>query len=278
MTRIFFAALIALIGFAAPATARQNDVACGSIRGARAECPLNGKVEEIRMLRQTSDAQCVLNRTWGVSRRMLWVDRGCAGVFRVFYETASPPPTPDGQVLSCSSNNHKLERCGLPREAKWIKLRNRTSDAACTWRNTWATETGALWVDRGCAGRFELSYSRRKPDGNNWHDIAKGGGRPTPPPPPTRPGTGHGGNDNDRAERREARIAIRLCRRFGEDRPDLFDARWVEARAASTFRAERRGYEILVEGGYDVIRRGTDAAIGALCRVRDGRITRFSPR
>ncbi|MFT4792342.1 MAG: hypothetical protein ACJAVR_002243 [Paracoccaceae bacterium] len=296
MHRILFAALLALIGFAAPASAQQADIACTSIRDARMECPLNGEVEEIRLLRQTSEARCVLDRTWGVSRRKLWVDRGCAGVFRVFYVVASqqPPASAEGQIVACSSNNHRIERCLIPREAKWIRVRNRTSDTACTWRNTWATETGAIWVDRGCAARFELSFSRRAPGGGDWHEIASGGGRPATPPPPTpRPNggygdgygsNGHGGNGHgggygdDRRDRQQARAAIRLCRRYGEDRPDLFNARWVQARPASTFRADRRGPDMLVEGGYDVIRRGPDAAMGATCRVRGDRILGFSVR
>lgn len=37
----------------------------------------------VRLVRQTSDTACVQGRSWGYDRRGVWVDRGCAGVFRV---------------------------------------------------------------------------------------------------------------------------------------------------------------------------------------------------
>mgnify|MGYP003651208966 CR=1 FL=1 len=285
MHRILFAmaALAALIAFGAPARAQQADVACSSIRDARMECPLNGRVAEIKLLRQTSEARCIADRTWGVSRGKLWVDQGCAGVFRVFYELDAPASAPpaDGQIVACASMNHRLERCAIPRDANWIRLRNRTSDAACIWGGTWSTERGAIWVDRGCGGRFELSYARRAP-GGDWHEIASGGGRPDPRPAPApvpAPYPGQGGHyDDDRADRRDARIAVRLCRRYGEDRPDLFDARWVVARHPDTFRVDIRGRDLLVEGVYDVVRRGRDEARRAVCRVRGARIAGFTVR
>ena len=33
------------------------------------------------LVRQLSEARCIEGRTWGIDRRGLWVDRGCAGIF-----------------------------------------------------------------------------------------------------------------------------------------------------------------------------------------------------
>lgn len=292
MFPIFVAALAALIAFAAPASAQQTDIACASVRGARAECAVGRGVEEVRLLRQTSDARCIAERTWGLSRGKLWVDQGCAGVFRVFKkigDAPAPKPGPGAsQIVNCASANHRLERCAIPREAKWIRLRSRTSDARCTWRTTWSAETGAIWVDRGCAARFDLSYARRRPEGRDWHEISKGGGRPQPAPTPSAPapwpgqsggqGGWQGGQDDARGDRQAARSAIRLCRRYGEDRPELFNARWAEARPAESYAVERRGHDLIVSGRYDLVRRGADGSASAVCRVRGDRVAGFAPR
>ncbi|HJU38148.1 MAG TPA: DUF3011 domain-containing protein [Tahibacter sp.] len=36
---------------------------------------------DARLARQISGSQCVRGQTWGIDRRGIWVDRGCAGVF-----------------------------------------------------------------------------------------------------------------------------------------------------------------------------------------------------
>jgi hypothetical protein len=296
MFPILIVALAVALAFAAPASAQQTDITCASIRDARTECPVGRAIEDVRLLRQTSEARCIPERTWGLSRGKLWVDQGCAGVFRVFKkigEAPAPQPGPGAiQTVNCASINHKLERCIIAREANWIRLRNRTSDARCDWKATWATETGAIWVDRGCGAKFELSYSRRRPEGGDWREISSGGGQPRPAPPPPAPapwpgqsggqggwqGGWQGGHDGDRRDREAARVAIRLCRRYGEDRPELFNARWAEARPAESYSVGRRGSDLIVEGRYNLVRRGPDGSVSAICRVRGDRVAGFALR
>lgn len=49
-------------------------------RAARCPIPASGTV---RLVRQISDARCVEGRSYGIQRRSIWVDDGCAAVFAV---------------------------------------------------------------------------------------------------------------------------------------------------------------------------------------------------
>jgi Protein of unknown function (DUF3011) len=37
----------------------------------------------VRLVRQRSDTDCILGRTWGYDPRGIWVDRGCRADFEV---------------------------------------------------------------------------------------------------------------------------------------------------------------------------------------------------
>ena len=53
---------------------------CNSVNHGYRECTAPGW-RDARLLRQTSNAACVEDRTWGLRRGVLWVDNGCAGEF-----------------------------------------------------------------------------------------------------------------------------------------------------------------------------------------------------
>jgi hypothetical protein len=57
-----------------------RSVSCNSRNNGRQECRVDGW-RDARLVRQTSRAQCIENRTWGFRRGMIWVDNGCAGEF-----------------------------------------------------------------------------------------------------------------------------------------------------------------------------------------------------
>ena len=64
---------------------RDRNITCSSDDGGRNYCSLPRGVDpdDVRMTRQISGSPCIPNRTWGVDRRGLWVDRGCRAEFRV---------------------------------------------------------------------------------------------------------------------------------------------------------------------------------------------------
>lgn len=59
---------------------RGESVVCESRDGRRAFCPADTRFG-VTLRRKTSDAGCVLNRSWGYDRSGIWVDQGCRAEF-----------------------------------------------------------------------------------------------------------------------------------------------------------------------------------------------------
>ena len=67
---------------ATPAHAAHVIVRCESIDYQDGYC--NAETHRgVRLVRQLSDSPCQLGRNWGYDRGGIWVDQGCAAVFRV---------------------------------------------------------------------------------------------------------------------------------------------------------------------------------------------------
>src|SRR5579859_78644 len=72
-----FAAFIAV-----PRAAAQQSVTCESNDGNRRYCGRYAP-DQVVLQRQVSSSACVRDRSWGVDRQGLWVDRGCRAIFAV---------------------------------------------------------------------------------------------------------------------------------------------------------------------------------------------------
>jgi hypothetical protein len=60
-------------------------VRCESQDFRRRQCPLRANnVRRVELIRQTSRANCVRDRTWGWQAGSVWVDQGCAGEFTAY--------------------------------------------------------------------------------------------------------------------------------------------------------------------------------------------------
>ena len=59
-----------------------SKITCESLDGGRKPCPIETS-RGVGLLRQLSDADCVLNRTWGYDRNGIWVTNGCRAEFAV---------------------------------------------------------------------------------------------------------------------------------------------------------------------------------------------------
>jgi hypothetical protein len=75
----------ALGGFRLPAGAVPASAArmtCESVDGKLAQCPAD-TARGVGLIHQTSNTNCVLNRTWGYGPQGIWVDGGCSAEFAV---------------------------------------------------------------------------------------------------------------------------------------------------------------------------------------------------
>jgi hypothetical protein len=62
---------------------RYQEVRCDSINNMANQCPVNGRVVSLRLLRQHSRLPCNLNQSFGALKRAIWVRNGCRGTFQV---------------------------------------------------------------------------------------------------------------------------------------------------------------------------------------------------
>ena len=74
---------------------------------------------------------------------------------------------PQGQIISCSSNDMKRNYCAADVRGG-VQLVKQRSDAPCTFNQTWGYANGrGIWVDRGCRGDFQIG-------GSGWGGWDKG--------------------------------------------------------------------------------------------------------
>lgn len=117
----------------------------------------------VRLERRLSKSPCREYDTWGADRdgAGVWVRDGCRAVF-VVLPFAGPGPgsghRPDhrpgrGFHVTCKSDRFRPQYCPLPRWGR-VQLEKRLSDAPCRQYDTWGSDGGGIWVDRGCAAVF----------------------------------------------------------------------------------------------------------------------------
>ena len=135
----------------------QQRITCSSDDGRRNWCNV-GPSRDIRLIRQISGSACVRDRTWGVDRRGLWVDRGCRAEFVVAGGRPGPGPgfvPPRGRIVTCSSNDGRRNWCDVGRNRN-IQIARQISGTPCVQGSTWGLDRRGLWVDRGCRADFRV--------------------------------------------------------------------------------------------------------------------------
>ncbi|MCS6926804.1 MAG: DUF3011 domain-containing protein [Candidatus Binatia bacterium] len=173
-----FATLGVLLA-SSPARA-EHTVRCESEHFDFKRCPIRS-VGEVQLVRQLSETPCRRGLTWGYDRRGIWVDEGCAGVFRVWsrrgghdddsygygrdsgrwrgpygFYGQEPPWFPAGRTVRCESRHFNYNRCRVNTPGP-VRLVRQLSEAPCRRGDTWGYDWRGIWVDKGCAGEFHVS-------------------------------------------------------------------------------------------------------------------------
>ena len=120
-------------------------IRCESNDGRTRQCAAAGG--RAMLQRQLSRAPCIEGRTWGANRNGVWVSQGCRADFRVAGNGWG------GDVVRCSSNDGRLNRCALDSRGR-VRLVRQISDAPCIEGRSWGQDRGGVWVARGCRGEF----------------------------------------------------------------------------------------------------------------------------
>ena len=67
--------------------------------------------------------------------------------------------------LTCKSKNFSRKECSIKGSVKAVLLLEQKSDAPCEEGTSFGFSGDYVWVDQGCSGRFEVSYSA---DSDSW--------------------------------------------------------------------------------------------------------------
>src|SRR5215467_4309184 len=126
-------------------------VYCASDDGGRHFCPAT-TTNGVRLARQRSQSECIFSRTWGYTRRGIWVDQGCRADFDLGSYTSGGSQTP---VVSCSSDDMRWHTCQAD-TSSGVRLLRQRSETDCVYGSTWGYDDRGIWVDRGCRGEFEV--------------------------------------------------------------------------------------------------------------------------
>jgi Protein of unknown function (DUF3011) len=126
-------------------------VRCESIDSRQQMCPLDGRYNRVRMVKQLSRAQCIQGQTWGSDSRGIWVSQGCRATFEVSRTYAQDR----GNVLRCESNSSRTQYCDVDTRGG-VRLVRQFSSARCVQGQTWGWDNRGIWVTRGCGAEFEV--------------------------------------------------------------------------------------------------------------------------
>jgi len=145
-------------GFGAAATT----LTCSSDSGSRVYCDANTS-GGVQMTRQISGSPCRQGETWGYDNRGIWVDRGCRAEFQIGGEGGfrgnfrrNRQQQGNREVVTCSSTRGRRAYCGSNVAGAQVRMLRQMGNQACIQGQTWGSDNGGIWVDRGCSAQFEI--------------------------------------------------------------------------------------------------------------------------
>jgi hypothetical protein len=123
--------------------------------------------DDAELVRQTSESRCIEDRTWGVDRGGLWVDRGCGGIFvergRGGHHGGGrgdwrPGPDWDRDIrLTCESRDYRYNFCEVDTgRGGGVRIDRQISQTACIQGRSWGYNRAGIWVSGGCAAVFRI--------------------------------------------------------------------------------------------------------------------------
>jgi hypothetical protein len=128
---------------------------CESIDGRRNRCAVDTTLG-VRLLRQLSDSDCLLNRTWGVDADGVWVSGGCRAEFAIGEGgVILPRDVPQAARVMCESKDGMRTVC--PADTRLgVAVVRQVSDSPCILNSTWGYNSDGIWVTAGCRAEFVL--------------------------------------------------------------------------------------------------------------------------
>lgn len=146
----------------------KTKVECKSENYRQSTCSVGGQIRSVRLAKRKSDAACTLDRSYGFSGDTLWVNHGCSGEFEVEYQPSGGvtggwwndigSDQDERTTIDCKSDNYRRKTCNIGGTVTGVILKDRKSRSTCDFGVSYGFDRDYIWVDRGCEGRFEVTY------------------------------------------------------------------------------------------------------------------------
>lgn len=171
LTQLSFVLIVATLSPSAsiPASAQEEivteTVTCVSTDRRRTECPVNGRILNVRQTQAFAGGFCIQGFSWGYDQEKIWVDIGCSGAFDVdaarVVVTERPVVTETFvQTIDCRSISSKRKRCEVDGRIQDVEPIGSFTSIPCRYGTSWGYKKRHLWVDRGCEARFNVTYTQ----------------------------------------------------------------------------------------------------------------------
>ena len=132
-------------------------VTCGTSDTQRLACRPGGAVKSARLTRELSAGRCRQKQSWGYGGDSLWVANGCVAEFTLDVGPASA--TRGTRTITCGSSTGQQMTCATQGRAADVRLAGDLSGGRCREGTSWGHTDTYIWTNKGCRGRFEISYS-----------------------------------------------------------------------------------------------------------------------
>ncbi|MFN3696718.1 MAG: DUF3011 domain-containing protein [Pseudobdellovibrio sp.] len=147
-------------------------VRCENHGPSPAVCGVGGRILEARIIRQLSNAACVIGANVRIDRSRIIVMDGCRADFEVLVSNnggyddgyqgghGGGYPNPHRPVrttiVQCSSNLKLFKSCEVGGQIIDVQLVDQRSNSPCELGRSWGYDHSRVWVDRGCRASFRV--------------------------------------------------------------------------------------------------------------------------
>jgi len=130
-------------------------VVCESTDGKRNVCGAETHFG-VALVRQISESECVLDKSWGFDRDGIWVSNGCRAQFALGGYRLSAELIPQNSTkVICDSLDGKRNVCAAD-TTRGVGLVRQLGETDCVLNRTWGYSGDAIWVSDGCNAEFAV--------------------------------------------------------------------------------------------------------------------------
>lgn len=142
---------------------RRVIVRCENFGPSPSVCYAGDRIQNIQVVRQLSNAACVIGANVRIDRSNIIVMDGCRADFEVLLSSQGggypqPPYNPiRTTILQCDSDFKLLNSCAVNGRIIDVQLVSQRSNAPCELGRSWGYDQSRVWVDRGCRASFRVT-------------------------------------------------------------------------------------------------------------------------